>query len=239
MSSFSTILISTLGGIVPALLWLWFWLKEDKKNPEPKIFITITFIAGIICVPLVIPIEKAIFLNLSNTSLIIILWASAEEIIKFLVGYIVILKRKVVDEPIDSMIYMITIALGFAAIENTLFLLDSMGSGFTMTFTTGSFRFVGATLLHILSSAAIGGAIAFSFYKNKLKKTYYLFIGIILAILIHASFNLLINYFGNEKLLVIFSFVWAGIIFLIIFFEKIRSLKKKRRFQINSPHKKI
>ena len=27
-----TLLYALLGGILPAVLWLWFWLKEDSKN---------------------------------------------------------------------------------------------------------------------------------------------------------------------------------------------------------------
>ena len=29
-------LFALIGGFVPALVWLWFWLKEDKQKPEPK-----------------------------------------------------------------------------------------------------------------------------------------------------------------------------------------------------------
>ena len=29
-----TLGLSFVGGILPALIWLWFWLKEDKENPE-------------------------------------------------------------------------------------------------------------------------------------------------------------------------------------------------------------
>jgi RsiW-degrading membrane proteinase PrsW (M82 family) len=36
--------LAFIGGIIPSFLWLWFWLKEDKKNPEPKGVLTIVFI---------------------------------------------------------------------------------------------------------------------------------------------------------------------------------------------------
>ena len=58
MLSFQTILFALLGGVLPALLWLWFWLKEDKKRPEPRGLILLAFIAGMLTVPVVLPFEK-------------------------------------------------------------------------------------------------------------------------------------------------------------------------------------
>ena len=39
-----------LSGVLPALLWLWFWLKEDNLHPEPRKVIARTFISGAIAV---------------------------------------------------------------------------------------------------------------------------------------------------------------------------------------------
>ena len=47
-----------LGGLLPALLWLYFLLREDSRCPEPKLMILVAFLAGMIAVPLVLPIEQ-------------------------------------------------------------------------------------------------------------------------------------------------------------------------------------
>jgi RsiW-degrading membrane proteinase PrsW (M82 family) len=44
-----------LGGLLPALLWLWFFLKEDSKRPEPKWLILAAFLAGMLAVILALP----------------------------------------------------------------------------------------------------------------------------------------------------------------------------------------
>ena len=54
------VLFSLVGGILPALLWLWFWLKEDAKKPEPGSLILVAFLGGMIAVPFTIPFEQAI-----------------------------------------------------------------------------------------------------------------------------------------------------------------------------------
>ena len=38
-------LLSFLLGLIPALIWLWFWLKEDA-HPEPAKNITLSFLGG-------------------------------------------------------------------------------------------------------------------------------------------------------------------------------------------------
>src|SRR3989344_9128221 len=112
--------LAFLGGIIPSLLWLWFWLKEDDKNPEPKGLLAVVFILGMIAVIIVLPIQKLIQTHIISYDLQLTLWASAEEIIKYLVVAVILYKTTHADEPIDWPIYMITAALGFAALENAL-----------------------------------------------------------------------------------------------------------------------
>lgn len=237
MISGQTILFALLGGILPALLWLWFWLKEDRARPEPRGLILLSFVAGMATVAVVIPLEQiAEFLSIklaatlafiSAETTIVFAWAAIEEVAKYIVGLLVVLKRKANDEPIDAIIYMITIALGFAALENTLFLLNPLGNGdLPSSILTGNLRFLGATLLHTLSSGAVGAAMAFSFYKSGIIKKLYVSAGLISAIILHSIFNFIIIVTNGEKLLAALLFVWAGIIILILLFEKVKRIKE-------------
>lgn len=226
MNSFTTILFSMLGGVLPAIFWLWFWLKEDRLHPEPRSKIIVVFLCGMASVFLVLPIEKFIFTTfLSSISLLtIILWAGTEEIFKYLVAYFSALKSKDMDEPIDAVIYMITAALGFSALENALFLSNLIDLGLVSdSIITGNSRFLGATLLHIASSSAIGVMMGLSFYKKPWLKKIFLFTGLCAAIALHTVFNLLIIKFGSDTFLV-FTGVWIMIIFLIVLLEKVKNI---------------
>ncbi len=125
---------------------------------------------------------------------------------------------------------MVTVALGFAAAENTPFLLSPIGGdSIAQTFITGNLRFIGATLLHVLSSAVIGVALALSFYSSKRIKRHYMFYGVILACLLHSAFNFFILNTAEESLFRTFSFVWLGVIALLAILEYIKRIHPKWR----------
>ncbi|MEN9922008.1 MAG: hypothetical protein RL097_284, partial [Candidatus Parcubacteria bacterium] len=50
--------IAFLAGLIPALFWVWFWLREDSRKPEPYFLIAISFIAGMAVVPIALPLQK-------------------------------------------------------------------------------------------------------------------------------------------------------------------------------------
>ncbi|MDA8596882.1 PrsW family intramembrane metalloprotease [Candidatus Pacebacteria bacterium] len=217
--------IAFLGGLIPALFWLWFWLREDKERPEPYLLIALSFIAGMMIVPLALPLQKLAIEFYSGDNLIWV-WVIIEEVLKYAVALFVILWHKAVDEPIDVIIYMITISLGFAALENALFIFNPLVAGdLTNTFLTGKFRFLGATLLHVLSSGTVGALLAFAFYKSNMVKLLYGTIGLFIAIVLHALFNFFIMDASGETILGVFLFVWMGIIVLFLIFEKVKIIE--------------
>src|SRR3989344_6957870 len=153
MISLETLIYAALGGILPALVWLSFWLREDRKNPEPNGLIVKTFLLGMFAVLLVLPFQKGVEMLIPGTTLVtLFLWAFFEETFKLSAGYFGGLHTVDDNEPIDPMIYMITAALGFAAIENALFIFGPLvGNETTQSFITGNLRFIGASLLHVVS----------------------------------------------------------------------------------------
>lgn len=221
------ILFALLGGLLPSLLWLWFWNKEDRLHPEPKRLLLLAFIMGAVAVAVAIPLQQIVRDTLGGDTnpAVIMAWAGIEESLKYLLVLSAVLWRKAVDEPIDMLIYMLTVALGFSAIENTLFLINPIISDSTLSvIVTGNFRFFGATLLHLLSSSVIGIALALSFYKGASARLTYTIVGVILATILHTTFNLFILNSASNNMIQIFAFVWLGIIILLLFFEKIKKM---------------
>ncbi len=242
MPEISPILAAAAGGLLPALAWLWFWRREDSVHPEPRALIALAFFAGMVTVAVVIPIQKFVapyltdyapMVGIAAQTLVFTAWSAIEEVCKFLAACLTVFRNREDDEPIDPVIYMVTIALGFAAAENTLFLLSPLaGSTVLQTVITGNLRFVGATLLHVLSSSVIGVAIALCFYGSWKQKTLYTTVGVILAASLHALFNFLILNTAEEHLLRTFGLVWVGLIVLLAMLEYIKRIHPvvKKRF---------
>lgn len=221
--------IAFLSGLIPALFWLWFWLREDKARPEPRILIITSFIAGILIVPLVLPLQQFAMSRFTGDNLVFV-WVIIEEVLKYSAALVVVLWNKAVDEPIDAIIYMITIALGFSAFENALFIFNPLVTGdYLNSFLTGNFRFLGATLLHVLASGTVGAAMALSYYKRDSIKVLSATLGLFIAIILHALFNFSIMNASGETVLGVFMFVWMGVIVLFLLFEKVKLLEKIHR----------
>ena len=215
-------------GITPALIWLLFWLREDP-HPEPLRIIVLSFLLGAVVVFIALPLQRFAYDSFItiNTALLA-LWAGIEELLKFSAAWLIGIHSKADDEPIDPLIYMIIVALGFVSMENTFFLFDPLYSGDIIgTLITGNLRFIGASLIHILASAMVGVFLSFSFYKKKTTQVLYGVGGLILAIALHTYFNLSIMNGDNNNLFIIFGSVWVGIIILLLLFEKIKHIKSK------------
>jgi len=196
-----TIIIYIIFGLLPSLIWLFYYLRKDL-HPEPKKMILKIFLWGaVITLPVFfIQIGLAKLLDGVSVGMLarnIIYWfiiiACSEELFKYLVVRIKVISSPNLDEPLDIMLYMVVAALGFAAVENVLYLVSPVGQMtlnqiIDRTLIIAFIRFIGATFLHTLCSAVIGYAIAISLYdqKNKLAEAGS---GIIIAVALHGLYN--------------------------------------------------
>ena len=224
-------LYALLGGLLPAIIWLRFWLREDSEHPEPKGRIIYTFLSGALVIIPVFLIQRHISnsIDTDNGSWIpVFIWAMTEEVFKYFAAYWTALRTRFFDEPIDAVVYTTTAALGFSAFENVLYVLHKLISKGTVEgIVTGNFRFIGATLLHIMASALVGSLIAFAFYKSKSAKRIYTIIGLVLAATLHTAFNFFIIANDSKYALIVFTSIWVAIILLILLIERIKFIKKK------------
>ncbi len=223
-----TVIISILAGAVPAYVWLRYWLREDSVHPEPRGLLFLSFAGGMIAVILVLPLQRFL-LNFSNDEhTLMIGWVAIEEIMKLLAVFFIAFRSSQVDEPVDFPLYCITTALGFAALENALFLIYPIGSSdTTVSLLTDSLRFLGATLLHAMSTSIIGFMLGLSFFQSIGVKFFAGLFGLALAITLHSTFNFFImNAHGNEYIK-IFGFLWVATIISLLLFEKVRRMSQR------------
>lgn len=218
------LILAFIVGTIPSLFWLWFWLKEDDEK-EPKKVLIASFILGMFSVIFVIPVQKFIKSFINDPNIQLVLWATVEEIMKYMAVMVVIGRTKYVNKPIDWAIYLITSALGFAALENTMFLLEPFSAGQNIVgILTGGLRFLGSTLLHSITSAIVGISLGLSFYMSNFIKKYYLITGLFIATLLHTLFNFFIMKNVGSNFIKIFALLWVVTIIIMLLFEKLRRL---------------
>jgi RsiW-degrading membrane proteinase PrsW (M82 family) len=217
----TTIGIAFLAGLLPALFWLRLWLKNDH-HPEPRKFIFITFIIGALLVPVVIPLENFLLTFPFLAQYDIALIATIEETVKFFVVGLITLFSRYVEEPIDYGVYLITGALGFAALENTLFLINPiMDNNIVSAITIGNVRFLGATVVHAVSAAIIGVSMGTAFHQPRIIRLIMTLGGVIAGIALHAVFNFFIIKPGITNLIVTIAILWVFAVIIVAMFRRL------------------
>jgi len=224
-------------GILPGFAWLVFYVREEETHRESKRLILFAFMAGMAFGLIAVVLE-----NLLNTAasgigiaelsvLGLVIFALIEEAAKFCGAYLTIGRSKIMHDPVDIMIYLVVAALGFATLENigalASFWIATRGMGVSGSFA-GSFaealslRFVGATLLHSLTSGIVGYYWAVGILRHKVAR--YLPLGLAVGTVLHAFFNLLILNYGNVAYALVFLTLLG--FFVLNDFEKLKAVER-------------
>jgi RsiW-degrading membrane proteinase PrsW (M82 family) len=148
---------------LPIVFWSWYHYHKDRHLPEPVGHLLLTFVLGIAAAA----VSKALYvslgwislrhdaLELANTNTLALFTYSMlaigpiEEFAKMLPFVLVVLRFPEFDEPIDGIIYASFIALGYAAVENVLYLEY-------LTPTEAAARGFAGPVIHILFASIWG-----------------------------------------------------------------------------------
>jgi len=134
--------------IAPIFIIGFYIYFRDKYEKEPIGILLRAFFAGALSVIPILPIEiglgKIYEIYFSNNSDIIItasydafvVAAFTEELFKFLFFALLIWRNKNFNEKYDGIVYAVFVSLGFAAVENVLYVFENgMGTGILRAFT--------------------------------------------------------------------------------------------------------
>ena len=181
-------------GFAPALFWLWYFYIKDRYAPEPRAWILRIFLLGMLStipIALVEGLLGALFP--SDFVLAVVVAPVVEEIGKFLVVYWFVFRRPVFDEPIDGIVYAVTAALGFAALENFVYLVAAYSETLALPLELSLLRAVLSVPGHALMSSMWGYALGQSLVVPRPLATRLIYNGLLLAIFLHAAFMFLVG----------------------------------------------
>src|SRR4051812_35041462 len=96
--SVGTALVAIAAGFMPAIIWLVFWLFEDRRRPEPRHMVVRTFLVGMLAVAVVLPLEKlAVDAGFGPGLPLFFIWAAIEEMTKLGLALFFVLRNSAVD----------------------------------------------------------------------------------------------------------------------------------------------
>ena len=205
--------------IVPSILILLYFFLSDRFR-EPKGSIALVFFLGVlICLPAGIlnDLSYDFFYdglkyseNLTNSFLGP---AWAEELLKFSILYLIVLKRNEFNEPMDGLVYGVVVSLGFATYENYTYVYEwaeqiakDEGYDFAeLSYLVALGRSYSAIPMHGLNGAVMG--YYFGMYVFTANKSF-LVLSLVLPYLFHGLYNFLVWPYPMIiiGILVIFSF---------------------------------
>ena len=218
----STLLIT----IIPSILIFCYFYFSDKFK-EPKQIIAIVFVLGVlICFPAGI-VNDFIVKNFQEdndlsrrlySSFLTAAWV--EELLKFLVLYFIVLRRSEFNEPMDGIVYGVTVSLGFATYENYSYVFYWAEEWGIDPYQMAVWRSYSAVPLHGLCGCVMGFYFGmYSFTANKK----YLILSLLIPYVAHGLYNFL-SYPGH---FVILGILTLFVITLHSHFKKLQSEKSK------------
>lgn len=209
---FFIVILFLITVIAPIAFWLWFFIWQDRSEPEPKRLLIKVFLLGIgVCI-FAIAVEGTIFLILLpnqfseilkggiiqtvatfsiTTAVLFFLAGVIEELLKYFILKEFVYNKTDFNQIADGVFYAITLALGFSFVESTLYFYQ-LSSTITTIFVSASLaRGIATILMHITASGIVGyslGKMKFTIGHKRL----IVLKSLVLAILLHGFFNFLI-----------------------------------------------
>ncbi|MCL6615054.1 MAG: PrsW family intramembrane metalloprotease [Firmicutes bacterium] len=207
--------------ILPGLLWLWFFYREDPFEPEPKKLLLSFFGLGMLAVVpaflIELPWRPSLLAGLRAgdpvrlAAISFLLVGGVEEGVKTAVLFLATRRLAEYDEPLDGIIYGVTVGLGFAALENWLY---AAARGLTV----GILRAVVASLAHASFTGWLGYFVTLARFGGRRGAV---FTGFILSVLLHGAYDFALLAGGGRSGLLALSLVAAA---MLLLFKKMRDL---------------
>jgi RsiW-degrading membrane proteinase PrsW (M82 family) len=206
--------------ILPGLLWLWFFYRTDRQ-PEPKRVVAATFLFGVFAIVPAFLVERAAgnlvpYESLMQQPTSAGMWAAlfgcflvvapAEELAKFAVVRLYSFRQQAFDEPMDGLIYAAAAALGFASLENILYVFD-FETG-TLKWQALGMRAVLALPGHVIFAVQWGYALG----RRRMDPGYPVVSRVLLAVALHGVYDFILVYPTSPSLVVLFMSVMVPIV---------------------------
>jgi RsiW-degrading membrane proteinase PrsW (M82 family) len=227
------IFISALAAILPMAAYLIFIWWFDRYDREPFKLVLQNYLWGAIGAIIFAVLGSILFSTIlsefvSNKDELNYLGTIAiapvvEEITKGIFLFITIANKKF-DNITDGIVYGGAIGLGFGMTENFLYFI-SYGTTISNWITIVIIRTLFSAVMHCVTTATFGASLGLAKFKGTAYRIFFPITGMMIAILIHFSWNFTVSYQSTAFLGFLFLTVTI-IIFIVIFSISVMNEKK-------------
>ncbi len=214
---------------IPIFVIAVYIYKRDKFNKEPLKELLKAFAAGMFSAVVVILVHE--ILDLSGvdieTNVFLRAFVSAaviEECSKFFFFYKLFWNNPNFDERFDGIVYAVYVSLGFAFVENVLYIYQDVGQAVSIARARAFF----AVPAHTLFAIAMGYGAGIARFSRK-RASLYLVSGLIWAILLHGIYDFLLMY-SNELASVNETF--SAFIMWVVGFRRMKKLNEEDQWRL-------
>lgn len=195
------ILLQILLALIPALVLIFYVVWRDRLHPEPGGQLVKAFFMGFLTIPLALLFASLIgqiFMLLPpiegvGALLVTSLMQAAipEESAKLLILWLFLRRCRHFDEHMDGIVYAVCVGMGFATVENILYVTDS-GPQFLKVLSVGLSRAFLAVPGHFAFAVIMGYFYSLASFKGKQTHRKYMLMAWGFPVLAHALYDFLL-----------------------------------------------
>ncbi|MFO8184555.1 MAG: PrsW family intramembrane metalloprotease [Candidatus Aegiribacteria sp.] len=211
-------LLPILASILPAFLWMVLFYRSDRYAPEPKKLVARTFLVGALVGAAMVFSLKELPFKLAIIYSSVFIAPVSEETAKFLSVRWTVYNNREFNEPVDGMVYATAAALGFASVENVIYVLNSwLAGGPEVGVMVLAGRSVLSVPAHALFSSIWGLALGWHKKRGTFRSGLFVVAGLLGGMALHGLFNFLVseNLLGGFVFLAFLGLSWRMVFILI------------------------
>ncbi|MDH7593821.1 MAG: PrsW family glutamic-type intramembrane protease [Methanomicrobiales archaeon] len=176
--------------IAPGIFWLWYFYHKDRFEPEPLPLIFKIYLLGAMVTFPALLLEYISDLFVTGLLAMVIAAPIIEESCKFCIVRRSVFAHREFDEPLDGIIYAVSAALGFATLENVIYIF--FAPTFTDVLQIGTVRALLSVPGHALFAVPWGYAMGIAKFRTENRHEGVILGGLLTGMLFHGLFNFLL-----------------------------------------------
>ena len=215
--------------LAPVFIILFYVYFRDKYEKEPILLLVWAVVSGMLITIPILFIEQGLSnfaaVNLDPSSQIIwsafVVAAGSEETFKFIALFILIWANKNFNERFDGIVYAVFVSLGFALVENLLYVIQG-------GISVGWLRAITAVPAHALFGVTMGYYFGMARFSSGGMKTAFIIRALLWPIILHGFYDYCLM---SGIPLLLLAFIPFIIYLWIQGFTKMKQLSDRSRFR--------